>query len=165
MVQTTHLKIKTIIALLIFCCSAQLVTAAVVPPSQEKTSREYSRPHVKAKQIEKLLGKKLTLVDKIKLQLLQRKLGRYRTGLPSGTQRKQAAWSMALGIASILLLFTPLGILAIPAAVVGLVLGIISLKGNSNTQGIVGVITSSVTLLLIIVAIIVVAIVFASFFG
>jgi hypothetical protein len=77
-------------------------------------------------------------------------------------QRKQAKWSMTLGIASILFLFTPIGILSLPASIIGLVLGIKSVKGNSNAKGIVGIVTSSVTILLFLLVIILVAI-FLSF--
>ena len=52
-----------------------------------------------------------------------------------------------------------------PAAIIAVIFGAKSLKGNSNTQGIVGVVTGGVTLLLIIVAIIVVLAFFASWGG
>ncbi len=106
-------------------------------------------------------GKRLSFLEKIKLKAVQKVL-KYRLvrekGEPTNKQRKQGELSMILGISSLVLLFVPaIGLLALPAAIIGFILGIISLKNNSNTKGIVGLITSSVTVLLFILAIVIIA--------
>ena len=112
-------------------------------------------------EIQRLTGKKLNFVERIQLKLFQKKLLKHspeENGEPTAKQRKQGKISMILGISSIALLLIPyIGILSIPAAIAALVLGIKSLKGNSNTQGIVGLITGSVTLFIILIAILIVA--------
>jgi hypothetical protein len=55
--------------------------------------------------------------------------------------------------------------LCIPAAILAIVFGAKSLKGNSNAKGIVGIVTGGVTLLLLVIAIIVVLAFFASWGG
>jgi hypothetical protein len=112
-------------------------------------------------EIQKRTGKKLSFVEKIKIAIFQKKLLRQaadENDEPTEKQKKQGKISMILGITSIILLPIPyLGIIAIPAAVTALVLGLKSIKGNSNTRGIVGVITGSVTLFIFIIALIVLA--------
>ena len=44
------------------------------------------------------------------------------------------------------------GILALPAAILALIFGIQSVKGNANTKSIIGIITGSVTLVLFLIA-------------
>ena len=78
-------------------------------------------------------------------------------------QKKWAKWSMILGLGSLVLLFIPgVSIIAIPAAIVALVFGIKSVDGNSNTQGIIGIIAGGLTLVLLILAIAVLVAFFAS---
>ncbi len=112
-------------------------------------------------EIEKITGKKLNFVERIQLKLFQKKILKYSPeegGEPTAKQKKQGKLSMILGISSILLLLIPyVGILSIPAAIAAMVLGIKSIKGNSNTQGIIGLITGSVTLFIILIAILVIA--------
>ncbi len=78
-------------------------------------------------------------------------------------QKRWAKWSMILGLGSLVLLFIPyISFVAIPAAIVALVLGIKSVEGNSNTQGIIGIIAGGLTLVLLILAIAVLVAFFAS---
>lgn len=78
-------------------------------------------------------------------------------------QKKWAKWSMILGLGSLVLLFIPgINFIAIPAAIVALVFGIKSVEGNSNTQGIIGIIAGGLTLVLLILAIAVLVAFFAS---
>jgi hypothetical protein len=125
---------------------------------------------IKPKDIEKITGKKLTLFQKIKLQLAQKVLRKYSDGETTARQRKQGRVSMILGILGLAFLFISLspvlgflGILAIPSAILAVVFGSKSLKGNSNSEGIIGVITGGVTIALFIIAIIVLAIGFSGF--
>ena len=112
--------------------------------------------------------KKRSFVEGLKLRLVQKTLLRKlaaEKGEPTARQKRQGKASMILGISSIVGLIIPVvNILAIPAAIVAIVLGAISLKGNSNSQGIVGLVTGSVTILLVIVAIIILAAIFSNGF-
>ncbi len=105
--------------------------------------------------------KRRSFIDRLKLRLVQKTLLRKlasEKGEPTARQKRQGKASMILGISSVVGLFIPVvNILAIPAAIVAIVLGAISLKGNSNSQGIVGLVTGSATILLLIIAIIVLA--------
>jgi hypothetical protein len=147
---------KSILLAIMICISGNTLNAAVAPsvPVTEKNPLNAHRPTLK--DVKRVTGRKLTLKQKLQFILLQYRMKKLPRRV-SGKQNTQATLSMILGILSIVLLLTPLGIIAIPAAITGLVLGLISLKGNSNTKSIVGVITSSVTLLLILIAIILVA--------
>jgi hypothetical protein len=91
-------------------------------------------------------------------------------GVITEKQGKQAETSMILGISSIVMMLLSgvlpfIGLLCIPAAILAIIFGAQSLKGNSNTKGIVGVVTGGVTLAIIILAIIVLAVFFAGGFG
>ena len=62
-------------------------------------------------------------------------------------KRRQGRFSMVLGIASVVLLTIPAGLwFALPAALGGLIFGIKSVNGNSNVEGIIGLVSSGVTL-------------------
>lgn len=112
-------------------------------------------------EIEKITGKKLNFVERIQLKFFQKKLLKHSPeegGEPTAKQKKQGKISMILGISSIVLLLIPyVGLLSIPAAIAAMVLGIKSIKGNSNTQGLIGLITGSATLFIILIAILIVA--------
>ena len=84
-------------------------------------------------------------------------------------QKKKAEMSMILGISSIVLLLLSsvaflgfAGLLALPAGILAVVFGAQSLKGNSNTKGIIGIVTGGVTVLLIALAIMVLAVFLAT---
>lgn len=109
-------------------------------------------------------GKKLTLLQKAQLLLIKHKLIKAIHGDEALTekQKKQAKWSLILGISSVVLILIPyIGILALPAAIVAIILGAKSLKGNNNKQGLIGVITGSLSILLILL----VAALFVAFAG
>ena len=115
--------------------------------------------NVNARTIEKMTGKKLTLLDKAKLVLLKWKLSKLSDDVEmTEKQKKQATASMILGIASFGLMFIPyVGIISIPAAILAIIFGAKSLKGNSNTKGIIGIAFGSATIVVILLAIIIVA--------
>lgn len=147
---------------------AQVSTASI--PNGLPVAQKIDFTKITPKQIEKLTGKKLTFFQKVKLKILQKTLKKYENADITDQQKRQANISMILGISSIALLLISsiaiigfLGILSIPAAVLALVFGIKSLKGNSNTKGIVGVVTGGVTIGLFLIALILVAIFFSGF--
>jgi hypothetical protein len=124
---------------------------------------------IKPKEIEKLTGKKLTLFEKIKFTVAQKLLKRYSTGEMTPRQKKQAKWSMILGflgLALLLISVTPalgvLGILSIPAAIIAVILGLKSVKGNSNTEGKIGLITGGITIVLLLAVMLLVALTFSA---
>ena len=62
-------------------------------------------------------------------------------------QKRQARWALILGLISFAFLFMPFAMfIAFPAAIGGLIFGIKSVNGNSNAQGIIGIVASSVAL-------------------
>ena len=110
------------------------------------------------KQIEGLSGKKLNFFQRLQMKLLLKKLNKLQVkGEPTARQKKQATWSMILGLCSILLIFFPfISVISIPMAIAAVVLGIMSLKGNSNTQGIIGLVSGSLVLLLVLLVLVIV---------
>jgi hypothetical protein len=142
---------------------------AVVSPNLSP-SPKFDPLKIKPKDVEKITGKKLSLFQKVKLKLAQKVLKKYSDGEMTPRQKKQARVSMILGILGLAFLFISLspfvgflGILSIPLAILAIIFGSKSLKGNSNSEGKIGVITGAATLGLIIVAVIVIAIAFSGF--
>jgi len=151
--------------LLLFAPASKAIAPAGLPVGQR-----IDFTAITPKQIEKLTGKKLTFFQKVKLRILQKALKKYKDADITDQQKKQANISMILGISSIVLLLISsiaiigfLGILSVPAAVLALVFGIKSLNGNSNTKGIIGVVTGGVTIGLILIALIFLLIFFSGF--
>lgn len=143
-------------------CSYAAVNSNAVTPATVDLSK------IKAKDIEKTTGKKLSFLQKMELRLLQKKLKKFRGGAITEKQKQQAQLSMILGISSLAVLLLSgllpfIGLLCVPAAIIAIIFGAKSLKGNSNTQGIVGVVTGGITLAILLLAIIVLALFFASF--
>ena len=144
------------------------VDAAVVPNGTTPSKFDFTK--IKVKDIEKITGKKMTLFQKIKLKIAQKVLNKLSDNEMTEKQRKQAEASLILGIGSLALLLLSgavsiFGLLCIPAAILAIVFGSKSLKGNSNAKGIVGVVTGGVTLVIIVLAVILLAIFFAGGFG
>ncbi len=153
------------ITLLFFLFSLSFSYAAVSPGAVHSPTSGFAK--IKAKDLEKITGKKLTLLQKIEFKFLQKKLKKFSGEEMTGQQRKQAKASMFLGIGSLLLLLfssalSAISLLCIPAAILAIIFGAKSLKGNSNAQGIVGIVTGGVTLVFIILAVVLIALIFAS---
>jgi hypothetical protein len=108
--------------------------------------------------IEKLTGKRMTLLQKIQLKLLQKRIRRIDgDGEMTEKQKDWATTSLVLGLSSFGLVLIPIiGILAIPAAILAIVFGVKSLKGNSNTKGIIGIVAGGLFLLLFVAAIVII---------
>ena len=149
---------------LFFCLNSHAIVAPNTPVPK------FDPFKIKPKDIEQITGKKLTLFQKIKLKLAQTLLKKYSDGEITAKQQKQARVSMILGIMGLAFLFISLspflgflGILSIPSAILAIIFGSKSLKGNSNSEGMIGVITGGATIALIIIAVIVIAIAFSGF--
>ena len=133
------------------------IGAAIPEVSVDPKPREWKK--INARTIESMTGKKLTLLDRVKLTLLKWKLSKFSEDEEmTEKQKKQATASMILGIASFGLMWIPyVGILSIPAAILAIIFGAKSLKGNSNTKGIIGLAFGSATIVVILLAIIIIA--------
>ena len=136
-----------------------IVSGAATAPTNNDPRPKFSLKHITSKNIEKYTGKKLTIPQKIQLLLLKWKLKNYVEDDPmTEKQKDQATTSMIMGIASFAFLFLPIVVyLSIPLAILAIIFGIKSLKGNSNTKGIVGVSFGAATILLLLIVIAVVA--------
>jgi uncharacterized Tic20 family protein len=105
-------------------------------------------------EFEKATGKKLRFKDRIAYRVLRWKLRKKGHEVINERQRRQGNLSLIFGIASVVFLFIPvLGILSPGLAIAAIVLGIMSLKGNSNTAGIIGIICGGTTLFLFLLAV------------
>lgn len=131
------------------------------------TDSSFSKNEITAKKVEQLTGKKLTLLQKVELKILQRKLHRHFDKI-SPEQEKQAKLSLIFGIVSICFLALSstviggiLALLSIPAAILAIIFGAKSLKGNSNVKGIIGIVLGGLSLLLIVLALFLVLILIA----
>ncbi len=132
--------------------------AATSPAFAEEPRPALDLKNLNVKMVEKITGKKMTLGQKISFLMMKKKLKKL-SDEESFTpkQKQQATMSLILGLASIGLLFIPyLGIVAIPAAILAVIFGAKSIKGNSNTKGIIGLVAGATTLILLIIAIIVI---------
>ncbi len=101
---------------------------------------------------QQLTGKKLSLKQKIGLKFFQWSEKRHllTAGEPTEKQKKFAIVSLVFGAASILpfiLLPPPFTVVALPLAIVGLIYGKKSVKGNTTTAGVLGLVFSLLTLL------------------
>lgn len=147
------------ILLIDFFPSSQNVFASVTPVAADITLKTYIASF-QIQNFKKLTGKKIALFQKIKFMLLQKKLQKLK--LAPGITENQKKWfrlSMIFGIGSLALLILStifiLGIwsmMAIAVAVVAIVYGVQSLKGNSNKKGIIGIVTGGITLAFVITA-------------
>lgn len=164
---STVKMIKPIVLLLTlffsFYADAAVAPNAVAP-------RKFDFTKWKAKDIERITGKKLTLFQKVKIKIAQKFLQKLGDDEMTEKQKRQAQSSLIFGIGSLTLLLLSgviaiFGLLCIPAAILAIVFGAKSLKGNSNTKGIIGVVTGGATLAIILIAIIVVLAFFASWGG
>lgn len=128
------MKIVRPIALLFFLFFTTASYAVVAPP-------EFNLTESRTKAIEKITGKKLTWFQKSKLKILLKALRKFDERTITQKQKRQANASLILGISSMLLFllaaFTSAGILAlsIPAALIAVILGARSRKGNFNVKG------------------------------
>ena len=107
------------------------------------------------KEWEKATGKKLPLLQRLTWKLAQKRMSKPGNENVTEKQRKLGRLSMIFGIAGLVLLFLPniLAIAGIGLGIAAFILGLKSVKGNSNTPGIVGLIAGSLTLLLTVLAV------------
>jgi hypothetical protein len=105
-----------------------------------------------AKDVEKIIGRKLSLTEKITFKIAKWKAKKFlNEGEPTERQRKQGTLSLIFGATGLLFtfIFFPVGI---ALAIAGLVLGIKSIKGNGNVPALLGIIFSSVAIFILLLA-------------
>src|SRR5215831_3020383 len=151
-------KILLFLSILFFSSSVPALASSVpvspsVNPAYSQKALETIIMKLSPRQFEKLTGKKLRFKDRIAYRIMQWKLRHQQHEAINERQRKQGKLSLIFGIGSLVLLFIPpLGIVALCSAAVALVLGILSLKGNSNTAGIIGLVIGATVLVLFVIA-------------
>ncbi len=169
------MKLIVTYTLLFLTMLTSVVNAATKPPGTISSATTLQLTNLKADfkvVLKNTSDRNPTLKERIITKLLERKwLKRWLSADNPLTekQKRQANLSLILGIGSLILLllanygFSVIGLFAIPAAIIGIILGVKSLKGNTNTKGLVGIIASTVTLLIFIIFLVVIATAFANF--
>jgi hypothetical protein len=112
---------------------------------------------LKIKEVEKLIGRKLTLKEKISFKLVQWKLKKKSFNVRKEGSSKTGDLAMILGIAGLVSLFIPyVMLLAIPCAILAIIFGYSARKKNpGDTHAKVGIILGWVTVGVFIVALII----------
>lgn len=112
-------------------------------------------------QYKNLTGKKLRLKDRIMLKFLQCKTKKQLNKPADITKlKKLGILSLIFGVLGFIFIFMNVGILGIIGvglAIAGLILGIKSLKGNTNVPGIIGIVFSGLVLFLILLLVVLLA--------
>ena len=132
--------------------------ASIDPTTRSISLKEFVK--LTPREYQKRTGKKLRLKEKIGLKILQWKVKRQMNDQATPEQIRLGRLSLIFGALALVLIFVPIGIIAIVGlgcAIAGLVLGIKSINGNSNVMGILGVVFSGLVLLLLLIAIAIVA--------
>lgn len=108
------------------------------------------------REYEKATGKKLRFKEKIVYKVIRWKVMKAMRRGPTEQQKTLGWLSVVFGAMAIGLLLIPtwIGWIGLLCAVAGFVLGIKSLKGNSNAPGLIGLIVSSTVILVTIIAVI-----------
>lgn len=156
--------ISTKVVLFLFLTLFSLLSYAAITPSDPVPAKGNFQK-VTVKEVERLTGKKLNFFQKLQLRLVQskpiKKLLRLGDEPMTERQKKWAEWSLILGLSSIALFFVAfipyvsiLALLMIPASILAVIFGIKSLKGNSNTKGIIGIVTGGSVILITVIGII-----------
>jgi hypothetical protein len=154
---------------LLLICSTLSSVASVKPTEKATTLEKFYKnfPGLKGvtltqllelspREYEKASGQKLKLKEKIVYKVVKWKLKKKMRPEHSEKQRTLGVLSLVSGLLAVALIFVPsaIGILGILFAIAALVLGIKSLKGNSNAPGLIGLILGSAVLFIFILAVI-----------
>jgi len=130
-------------------------TQSIVPHDSGMTIALFLQ--LKPKEIEKLTGHKLTLKEKIALKIYKLKLRKKISEDDPAKNKRLGNLSLIFGIAAFVFALIPgLVLISLPLAVAAVVLGAVSLKGNKNTNGIIGLILGGIFLLSFLVVLVLV---------
>ena len=132
------------------------VAPSLPPPEpQPKTAA----PVITLKDWEKATGKRLNFLQRLQWKLAQKPIRKLAAnGTATEKQKKLGKLSLIFGVTGLVMLFIPyIGLLGIGLGIAAFILGLKSVKGNSNTPGLIGLIAGSLTLLLTLIAVIALA--------
>jgi len=160
----------TILVLIIFCSFSVKPAAVVLPPVNVELTIDPPKSTIpiekvasmKTKEAEKILGRKMTLKEKIAFKITQYKIKKALKDKEKGKASKGQT-AFILPLISLCILFIPyLAIASIPLAIVGIVMGAQAKKENPNdkkaqTAIILGIITLGLVVLAIILVIAILA--------
>ena len=148
-----------------YLTAKQVVQALIPSPgSTSSASGGIAKPS-KVKGRYGLRGKLMTLM--LKSGILRKLAG---IDEPTEHQKKLGRLSLIFAGLAVILLVIPytalalpaaIGVLTVPSAIAGIVLGIKSVRGNSNVPGLIGLIVSGSLLVLLILAVILLALFFS----
>lgn len=161
-----------ILVLIIFTSFSVNRTAVVLPPGDigsvidpPKTTIPLDKiASMKTKEAEKILGRKMTLKEKISFKITQYKLKKALKDKEKGKASKGQT-AFILSLISLCIIFIPyLSIASIPLAIVGIVMGAQAKKENPNDKKAnTAIILGIITLGLVVLAIIFIIAILASF--
>ncbi len=173
--------IFSLVVLIALLLITELVHAAVVvqhhpPVTRVRHNKNHQVLHYPAtgfrawmlKNYISVTGKKLTLKQKIALRIWEWKGRRlFQQGNEATPrQKKLGKMSLIFGAAAFVLAPIPIiNILSFPAAIVAIVLGITSLRGNNNTNGVIGLVLGGVYILLLLLVLVFVLLLFGGLFN
>jgi len=147
-----------------FCAEAKPLSIAVpiihavTDPSPVKSKQSATIRSVKLKDIEKIIGKKLSIKEKIIFRLLQKRMTKRIGDTELAKRKKLGIISLICGICSLVFVFIPgVAIITPGLAIAAIILGILSLKGNTNVPGIIGMSLGITYLIILTIAIIAIA--------
>lgn len=114
-----------------------------------------------------LSSKKISLRDKIVLKLIKWKLIKQVANVEDINHlKKLGRLSLIFASIGVICILIPVGLVALiglGSSIAGFILGVKSLKGNSNTPGIIGLVLSSLVILLLILGTVLLLALFGSF--
>jgi hypothetical protein len=158
--------------MLLLICSTLSSVASVKPVKRANATEKFYKnfPGLKGvtltqllelspREYEKATGKKLKLKEKVVYKIVKWKLKKKMQSGPTEKQKTLGMLSLVFGALAVALVFVPyaIAILGVLFAIAGFVLGLRSLKGNSNAPGLIGLILSSSVILLVVLAFIAIA--------
>ena len=163
--------IPLIIAFIILSSFTIKHTAVVVPVNSETVNKPPENitislekaASMKMKEVEKIVGRKLTLREKIAIKFAQHKIKKSLKAKENGTSSKGQT-AFILSLVGLCLLIVPYANFAsLPLAIIGLVMGINAKKENpKDSKAQTAIVLSLVTLGLILLAVLLVVAIIAS---
>jgi len=164
--------IPCILVLIIFSSFSVNRTVFVLPPDNVESVIDPPKAIIpldkiasmKTKEAEKILGRKMTLKEKISFKITQYKIKKALKDKEKGKASKGQT-AFILSLISLCALFIPyLGIASVPLAIVGIVMGAQAKKENPNDKKAnTAIILGIITLVLVVLTIIFIVAILASF--
>ena len=151
---------KLLICLLSITCvslsSTMKLSGASITESSSSPQHRYTihRSHVEA--LKFLMGRKLRVKEKVALWIVEHRRAPHYENDITPQQQRLGTLALIFGVTSLPLLLVPAGFfLAIPFAVLGIVLGAKSMRHNGNVPGVLGFAFGIATLFVVLLALVV----------